>query len=137
MNAAPAPLDDTFRALSDPTRRAVVEALGRGPASVTDLARPFSMALPSFLQHLRLLEQCGLIETDKRGRVRTCSLRPEPLAAAGQWLEEQRVLWNRRLDQLDALLLTMAEAERQSAGSAGPATNADPPPQEAAQKDMP
>lgn len=109
MNAAPARLDDTFRALSDPTRRAVVEALGRGPASVTDLARPFSMALPSFLQHLRLLEQCGLVATEKRGRVRTCSLRTEPLAAAGHWLEEQRGLWTRRLDQLDALLLTLKD----------------------------
>ncbi len=109
MNAVPAGLDDTFRALSDPTRRAVVEALGRGPASVTDLARPFSMALPSFLQHLKLLEQCGLVSTEKRGRVRTCSLRTEQLTAAGHWLEEQRGLWTRRLDQLDALLLTLKD----------------------------
>jgi len=113
MDAAPSRLDDTFRALADPTRRAVVEALGRGPASVTDLARPFSMALPSFLQHLRQLEQCGLVQTEKRGRVRTCSLRTEPLAAAGHWLEAQRSLWTRRLDQLDALLATLeADGER-------------------------
>lgn len=107
MNAAPARLDDTFRALADPTRRAVVEALGRGPASVSDLSRPFAMALPSFLQHLRLLEACGLVATEKTGRVRTCRLRPEPLAAAELWLEAQRSLWTRRLDQLDALLATL------------------------------
>lgn len=107
MNAAPARLDDTFRALADPTRRAVVEALGRGPASVSDLSRPFAMALPSFLQHLRLLEACGLVATEKTGRVRTCRLRPEPLAAAEHWLEAQRSLWTRRLDQLDALLATL------------------------------
>lgn len=107
MNAAPARLDDTFRALADPTRRAVVEALGRGPASVSDLARPFSMALPSFLQHLKLLEECGLVATEKTGRVRTCRLQPEPLAAAEHWLEAQRSLWTRRLDQLDALLASL------------------------------
>ncbi|AVO45649.1 ArsR/SmtB family transcription factor [Phreatobacter cathodiphilus] len=112
MNAAPARLDDTFRALADPTRRAVVEALGRGPASVSDLARPFSMALPSFLQHLKLLEECGLVATEKRGRVRTCRLKPEPLAAAEHWLEAQRSLWTCRLDQLDALLATLKDEPR-------------------------
>ncbi|MGU9981257.1 ArsR/SmtB family transcription factor [Phreatobacter sp. HK31-P] len=123
MHAAPTRLDDTFRALADPTRRAVVEALGRGPASVTELARPFSMALPSFLQHLRLLEDCGLVATEKRGRVRTCSLRTEPLAAAGHWLEEQRSLWTRRLDQLDSLLATIK-------GAAGEAPDPSPQGQE-------
>ena len=99
---APQPtLDETFRALSDPTRRAVVQALGRGPASVSELAKPFEMALPSFLQHLRVLEDCGLVTTRKTGRVRTCTLRAEPLAAAGHWLEAQRTLWTKRLDQLD------------------------------------
>jgi DNA-binding transcriptional ArsR family regulator len=111
MNAAPSRLDDTFRALADPTRRAVVEALGRGPAAVSDLARPFSMALPSFLQHLKLLEECGLVETEKQGRVRTCRLKPETLTALDHWLEAQRCLWTRRLDQLDTLLATMAEDE--------------------------
>jgi DNA-binding transcriptional ArsR family regulator len=106
----------------------VVEALGRGPASVSDLARPFSMALPSFLQHLKLLEECGLVATEKTGRVRTCRLKPEPLMAAGHWLEDQRDLWTRRLDQLDALLATMKD----EVGDAP-----DPSPQETAQKDMP
>lgn len=112
MTSAPSRLDDTFRALADPTRRAVVEALGRGPAAVSDLARPFSMALPSFLQHLKLLEECGLVETEKQGRVRTCRLKPQLLAALDHWLEAQRSLWTRRLDQLDALLVTMAEETR-------------------------
>lgn len=104
-------LDETFRALSDPTRRAVVQALGRGPASVSELARPFRMAMPSFLQHLKVLEGCGLVATRKVGRVRTCQLRQEPLAAAEHWLEQQRGLWTRRLDQLDALVLTLRDQE--------------------------
>lgn len=105
-DAQPA-LDGTFRALADPTRRAVVEALGRGPASVSELARPFAMAMPSFLQHLRVLEDSGLVATAKSGRVRTCTLRTEPLAAATHWLEGQRSLWAARRDQLDALLEQM------------------------------
>ncbi len=108
MDAA---LDRTFRALADPTRRAVIQALGRGPASVGDLARPFEMALPSFLQHLRMLEESGLVDTRKVGRVRTCTLRPESLAAAENWLETQRTLWTRRLDQLDSLLLGLKKEE--------------------------
>lgn len=97
-------LNDTFRALADPTRRAVLERLGRGPASVSDLAVPFKMALPTFLQHLKMLEDCGLIRSRKSGRVRTCELRPKPLTDAEQWLSTQRALWTRRLDQLDDFL---------------------------------
>lgn len=104
-------LDDAFKALADPTRRAVVQALGRGPASVSELARPFEMALPSFLQHLKVLEDCGLVATSKTGRVRTCTLRPEPLAEAEQWLEQQRSLWTKRLDQLDRLVLQLKQQE--------------------------
>lgn len=111
MDTMLAALDGTFRALADPTRRAVVEALVRGPASVSDLARPFEMALPSFLQHLKVLEDSGLVATRKIGRVRTCSLRTEPLAAAGHWLEAQRLLWTQRLDQLDDLLLRLNNQE--------------------------
>jgi DNA-binding transcriptional ArsR family regulator len=111
MSATPPTLDDTFRALADPTRRAVVQALGRGPASVSELARPFEMALPSFLQHLKVLEESGLVTTAKSGRVRTCSLRREPLAAAETWLEAQRSLWTQRLDQLDAFVLTLKNDE--------------------------
>ncbi|WP_420101505.1 ArsR/SmtB family transcription factor [Bosea sp. (in: a-proteobacteria)] len=111
MAAAAISLDDTFRALADPTRRAVVQALGRGPASVSELARPFDMALPSFLQHLRLLEETGLVTTIKTGRIRLCTLRAEPLAAAERWLEDQRSLWTKRLDQLDRLVLDMKAEE--------------------------
>ncbi|MBS7541743.1 ArsR/SmtB family transcription factor [Ancylobacter oerskovii] len=111
MNPADTALDGTFRALADPTRRAVVQALVRGPTSVSELARPFAMAMPSFLQHLRVLEASGLIATRKVGRVRTCSLRAEPLAAAGQWLDGQRTLWTQRLDQLDGLLLALKNQE--------------------------
>ena len=111
MSVTPSTLDDTFRALADPTRRAVVQALGRGPASVSELARPFEMALPSFLQHVRVLEESGLVTTAKSGRVRTCSLRREPLAAAETWLEAQRSLWTQRLDQLDAFVLTLKNDE--------------------------
>ncbi len=108
MDAA---LDRTFRALADPTRRAVIQALGRGPASVGDLAKPFGMALPSFLQHLKMLEDSGLVETRKQGRVRTCTLKPEALAAAESWLEVQRSLWTKRLDQLDSLVLDLNKRE--------------------------
>lgn len=111
MTATQIALDDTFRALSDPTRRAVVQALGRGPASVSELAKPFEMALPSFLQHLKVLEDCGLVATRKTGRVRTCILRAEPLAAAEHWLEAQRTLWTKRLDQLDRLVLQLRNQE--------------------------
>ena len=111
--ASPRPaLDDTFRALADPTRRAVIQALGRGPASVSELARPFEMALPSFLQHLRTLEECGLVSTRKVGRVRTCTLNAAPLEAAETWLDEQRRLWTRRLDRLDALVLALHDQEK-------------------------
>ena len=104
-------LDRTFAALSDPTRRAVLERLGQGPASVSDLAQPFQMALPTFLQHLKVLEDCGLVSTRKSGRVRTCTLQAEPLAAAEHWLEAQRSLWTRRLDQLDRLVLQLKDQE--------------------------
>ncbi|CBS85623.1 ArsR/SmtB family transcription factor [Azospirillum lipoferum] len=107
-------LDMTFRALADPTRRAVIQALGRGPASVGDLAKPFHMALPSFLQHLKMLEDSGLVETRKVGRVRTCTLKPEALAAAESWLEAQRNLWTKRLDQLDSLVLDLNKREEET-----------------------
>lgn len=92
--------DRLFHALSDPTRRAVVERLGEGEAAVTELAAPHAMALPSFLQHLRVLEAAGLVRSVKRGRVRTCSLDGERLAAAERWIAAQRGRWERRLDRL-------------------------------------
>jgi DNA-binding transcriptional ArsR family regulator len=93
-------LNDIFHALADPTRRAVLRQLTRGPASVTDLAKPFDMALPSFMKHIAVLEGSDLIRSRKRGRVRTCTLKPRKLARAERWLAEQRVLWEDRTDRL-------------------------------------
>ena len=96
-----------FKALADPTRLAVVERLGRGPAATSQLADEFDMALPSFLQHLKVLEDSGLVTSHKQGRVRTYRLTPEPLRAAEHWLSEQRDVWERRLDRLDEHLYEM------------------------------
>ena len=102
-------LDRVFHALADPTRRAVLRRLGSGPAAVTELARPFRMALPSFSQHLDVLERCGLVRSRKKGRVRTYRLAPRRLATAEQWIAGQRALWERRLDQLDHVLNDLRE----------------------------
>ena len=102
-------VDPIFRALADPTRRHVLERLSRSPASVSELAAPFDMALPSFLQHLRILEDSGLVRSNKTGRVRTYKLAPKRLTAAEDWLSRQRSLWERRLDQLDSYLLELKE----------------------------
>lgn len=93
-------LDAAFHALADPTRRAVVSRLTHGPAPVKELAEPFAMGLPSFLKHLRVLEKDGLISSQKVGRVRTCRVNAERLAAAESWLAEQRALWQARTDRL-------------------------------------
>jgi DNA-binding transcriptional ArsR family regulator len=95
-----ASLDTAFHALSDPTRRAVVGRLMRGPAPVKELAKPFDMGLPSFMKHLKVLEKSGLIRSEKVGRVRTCRVRTEQLTAAETWLSEQRALWEARTDRL-------------------------------------
>jgi DNA-binding transcriptional ArsR family regulator len=97
-------LDLAFGALSDPTRRAVVMRLGKKPASVSELAEPFAMAMPTFLQHLRVLEASGLIETEKVGRVRTCRLRVEAMRETELWLSRQRAIWERRLDRMEAYI---------------------------------
>jgi len=102
-------LTRVFHALTDPTRRAVLERLTRGPAAVSELARPFKMALPSFVQHLGVLEDCGLVRSTKQGRVRTYTLVPQPLTAAEHWLAAQRLHWERRLDALDNFLETLKE----------------------------
>jgi DNA-binding transcriptional ArsR family regulator len=111
MNAALAE-DRLFKALADPTRRRVVERLSKGPASVSVLAEPFKMALPSFVQHLRVLEQSGVVGSTKRGRVRTYRLEPRGIRRAEAWLSKQRAMWEQRLDQLDAFLLGEARDER-------------------------
>lgn len=102
-------LDRVFRALGDPTRRAVLARLSLGEVTVSELARPFDMALPSFTQHLGVLEECGLVKSKKTGRVRSYRLVPQPLKAAERWMIEQRRMWEKRLDQLDAYLKIMKE----------------------------
>lgn len=94
-------LDGIFQALADPTRRAVIGRLGRGPASVGELAQPFAMALPSFMKHIHMLEDAGLIRTSKQGRVRTCQIDRGRLAAVDRWLDEQRAIWEGRTDRLE------------------------------------
>jgi DNA-binding transcriptional ArsR family regulator len=106
------PIDGVFRALSDPTRRQVIERLSRGPASVSELAAPFAMALPSFVEHLRVLEGSGLVQSQKTGRVRTYRLTPDRLRLAEDWLTTQRTLWERRLDQLDGYLIKLKEKQQ-------------------------
>ncbi len=98
------PLDAAFQALADPTRRAVVERLARGPASVSELAAPLAMSLPSVMQHLSVLEAGGLIRSEKVGRVRTCHIQPQALSAAERWISERRQMWERNFDQLSAYL---------------------------------
>jgi DNA-binding transcriptional ArsR family regulator len=107
-----AQLDRVFHALSDPTRRAIVTRLIRGPASVSELAKPFSMALPSLLQHVQVLEESRLIRTEKAGRVRTCEIQPLALDASGDWLARQRALWEGRLDRMEAYVATLQGKER-------------------------
>lgn len=97
-------LDSIFRALADPTRRAVLARLTIGPSTIGELAEPFDMALPSFLQHVKVLEHCGLVRTEKLGRVRTCRIAADRIAEAERWLSEQRQLWEGRLERLDAFL---------------------------------
>lgn len=105
-------LDRIFHALGDTTRRAVLNRLGSGPAPVSELARAFDMALPSFTQHLGVLEACGLVRSQKTGRVRIYRLVPQQMKAAETWMSKQRALWNKRLDQLDDYLLTLKETQR-------------------------
>jgi DNA-binding transcriptional ArsR family regulator len=104
-----AQVDRVFRALSDPTRRDVVARLTRSPASVSELAEPFAMALPSFVQHLRVLESSGVIRSTKSGRVRTYRLVPKRLEVAEHWLAAQRELWQRRMDQFERYANSMED----------------------------
>ena len=102
-------LDDVFAALADPTRRAVVGVLGRGPASVGELAQSASMTLPSFMKHVHTLERCGLIHTAKSGRVRTCLLNRKRLGVVDGWLAEQRAVWEGRTDRLEQFVTNPEE----------------------------
>ncbi|ETX14881.1 ArsR family transcriptional regulator [Roseivivax halodurans JCM 10272] len=108
-------LDLIFAALGDPTRRAIVARLTRGPASVSELASAHDMALPSFVGHLRKLEAAGIVETEKTGRVRSCRLSQQGLAPATDWLSEQRTLWEGRLDAFDDYVTELAKARSDEA----------------------
>ena len=99
-----ASLDLVFRALGDPTRRLMVERLSRGPAAVSELAEPLDMSLPSVLQHLQVLEESGLLVSEKVGRVRTCRIEAPALRAAERWINERRQMWERNLDRLGEFL---------------------------------
>jgi DNA-binding transcriptional ArsR family regulator len=106
--------DDVFYALANSTRRKVLEQLSVGPATVSELAAPFDMKLPSFVQHLSVLEQSRLVKSKKRGRVRTYEIVPERFKVAEDWLSEQRQLWEARLDRFDKYVKQLKETESKS-----------------------
>ena len=102
-------LNHAFQALADPARRAMLARLSRGPASVSELARPLPMSLPAVLQHLKALEDSGLVSTEKKGRVRTARLQGDTLGAAEQWLTDRRTEWAAQADRLETFLATLQE----------------------------
>lgn len=102
-----ADLSSLFHALADPTRRAILTRLASGPAPVSELAEPTGLRLPTVMRHLSVLEEAGLIATSKDGRVRTCAIRPEALDPMRTWLDEQRDIWEARLDRLDTYVMTL------------------------------
>lgn len=112
-----AALDRTFHALSDPTRRAIVQRLSSGPASVSELAKPLAISLPAVMQHLQVLEASGIVRTSKIGRVRTCTVEPKMLTLAEHWIAERRASWERKLDRLgDYLDATASENDNNEDG---------------------
>jgi DNA-binding transcriptional ArsR family regulator len=104
MDSEKTHIDRVFHALGDPTRRAMVEKLSEGPISVSQLAKPLAISLAAVVQHLQVLEECGLVKTEKAGRVRTCSIEPAGLSVVEQWTGNRRAIWERRLDRLGDLL---------------------------------
>lgn len=104
LNNQPSDVDAVFHALAEPTRRALVEGLSSGPRTVSELARPFDLTLAAIVQHLQVLEQSGLVRTEKVGRVRTCRVEPAGLHLAEHWLAERRTRWERRLDRLEEIV---------------------------------
>jgi DNA-binding transcriptional ArsR family regulator len=115
LNQSPE-LDRLFHALADPARRAMLERLSRGPAPVSELARPLPMSLPSAMQHLGVLEAAGLVHSEKVGRVRTCAIEPKALSQAERWINARRIEWEHRLDLLGEYLKTL-ETEGDGNGS--------------------
>jgi DNA-binding transcriptional ArsR family regulator len=104
-------LDLMFQALADPTRRMMVDRLSRGPASVSELAKPFEMSLPAVVQHLQVLEQSGLVKSEKVGRVRTCTIDTTVMSQAEKWINDRRIQWERRLDRLGEFLAANEDGE--------------------------
>jgi DNA-binding transcriptional ArsR family regulator len=107
-------ISNSFRALAEPTRRAIVERLSRGPVAVSDLARPFDMTLAAVVQHLQVLEESGLVRSEKVGRVRTYQIEPRGLAPLADWVAERRTLMERRLDRLGELLAETETSDPES-----------------------
>jgi DNA-binding transcriptional ArsR family regulator len=122
MHAHTAISDQVFHALGDPTRRAIVTRLGSGPASVSQLARPLPISLAAVVQHVQVLEASGVVATRKQGRVRTCHLVPDALLEAERWLAQRRVVWEGRLDRLEALM-----RDRSTTGDGRPTAPIDAP----------
>jgi DNA-binding transcriptional ArsR family regulator len=110
-------IDNSFRALAEPTRRALVERLSRGPVAVSDLARPFDITLAAVVQHLQVLEESGLVRSEKLGRVRTYQIEPNGFAAIADWVAERRTLMERRLDRLGELLAETETSTQESSVS--------------------
>ena len=104
MNSPRASIDRVFHALGDPTRRAILERVSEGPVSVSSLAGPLRITLAAVVQHMQVLEKCGLVHTTKVGRVRTCRMESKGLSVVEQWISDRRSLWERRFDRLGALL---------------------------------
>jgi len=104
LNYQPGTLDLAFQALGDPTRRTLVERLAAGPQTVSELARPLPMSLPAVMLHLKVLEESGLVTSEKKGRVRTCRIDPRMLSQAERWVADRRAMWERSLDALGAFL---------------------------------
>jgi DNA-binding transcriptional ArsR family regulator len=107
-------VDEVLHALADPTRRRIVEALGTGPASVSELAKPLPMSLPAVVQHLQVLESCGLVRSQKVGRVRTCHLDVKRLDTVQDWIDARRAAWERRLDRLGDYLANQETTDQQA-----------------------
>jgi DNA-binding transcriptional ArsR family regulator len=123
------PVDEVFRALGDPTRRDLVERLGAGSATVSELARPLAMTLSAVVQHLAVLEACGLVSSEKVGRTRHCRLEPVGLQLAADWFAGQRAAWERRLDRLGDVFEADLAAEQSAAPALRPHPTPPPPPE--------
>jgi DNA-binding transcriptional ArsR family regulator len=125
----PAVVDDILHALADPTRRVIIEQLGQGAASVSDLATPLPMSMPAVMQHLKVLEDVGLVRSEKVGRVRTCHLEVAMLTTVQDWIAERKRTWESRLDRLGALLAAESAANPESPSDSDVPSKANPNPE--------